>query len=89
MALESLQTRTVDAAPPRSLRRYAVPAIVGFAPVAAILLTWAIADGTPRATIASIKHFALPVVFAELIVIALALRAGLLGSGHDAPRRAS
>lgn len=87
MALESRQTGAAGAAPPRSLRRYAVPAIVGFAPMAAILLTWAIADGTPPTTISFIKHFALPVVVAELLVIALALRAGLLAAiARPSPR---
>lgn len=78
LALETQQTRLADADPPRSPRRYAVPAIIGFAPALAILLTWAMS--VPVETIALIKHFALPVVAAELLVIAIALRAGLRGA---------
>jgi len=58
--------------------RYFIPAVVGFAPVVFALTTWATVEVSPLQTLTLVT--ALPIVAAEVVVIIIALRAGLLGA---------
>lgn len=61
--------------------RYFIPAVVGFAPVVLAITTWGTVEVSPLQMLTLMT--ALPIVAAELVVIIIALRAGLL----DAVRR--
>jgi O-antigen ligase len=56
--------------------RYFVPAVIGFAPVVFARVTWAAVEPTPTQIV--VLYTALPIVVAELFVIVVALRAGLV-----------
>jgi O-antigen ligase len=59
------------------LERYFIPAVIGFAPVVFALVTWVAVEPTPLRTFT--LYTALPIVAAELFVIIVALREGLIG----------
>lgn len=57
--------------------RYFIPVVVGFAPFILLLLTWA-PDGGGTRTQRMIQGFYLPILIAELFVIVVALREGIV-----------
>lgn len=63
----------------RTIERYFIPVVVGFAPVLLMLLTWA-PDGELSTSMRVTRSQVLPVVLSELIVIAISLRSGLLST---------
>ena len=58
--------------------RFFIPVVVGFAPVLLLILTWAPEQLTPVQGV--VRSYFLPVLAAEVIVIALAVRSGLIGA---------
>lgn len=62
-----------------ALDRWLVPLMVGFAPVLLLLWSWAPSGAWTQAQVA-IRAYSVPVVAAELLVIGLALRQGLLSA---------
>lgn len=65
------------------VERYFIPALVGFAPVVFALTTWAPVQISPLQAL--ILMTALPVVVAELVVIIIALRSGMLAVLRRSP----
>jgi len=65
------------------VERYFIPAIVGFAPVVFALTTWGAVQISPLQGL--ILLTALPVVVAELVVIVIALRSGMLSGLRRSP----
>jgi O-antigen ligase len=65
-----------------------LPAIVGFAPVLLMLVTWT-PDGSVSQTILAVKWFAIPLLVVELFVIIVALRRGGMSAFCNARPRLS
>lgn len=66
----------------RTIERYFIPALLGFAPVLTMLATWA-PDGSLAGPMLTIRSQQLLILGAELFVIIVALRDGLLSTLRD------